>query len=168
MSAVEELTLRERLEDLPPELYDEIYSLTFTADRSFRIYASPWHKVHQGWLSVSANASSRVTINEKVSHLFHGDRASRKKFSASYWGNGSQSLMYGLRNLPPMCRLLRDKEIRPAFKMFHYLNNDGERATSGFRRLMKTALSGLPGLDFGESVLFPNQKEVPALYENWK
>ncbi|USW57217.1 hypothetical protein Slin15195_G105360 [Septoria linicola] len=143
MSAVEEPTLRERLEDLPPELYDEIYSLTFTADRSFRIYASPWHKVHQGWLSVSANASSRVTINEKVSHLFHVDRASRKKFSASYWGNGSQSLMYGL-------------------------NNDGERATSGFRRLMKTALSGLPGLDFGESVLFPNQKEVPALYENWK
>lgn len=86
-------TLRERLDALPPELWEMIYDWTFTAGAKIRMYSwepesqyfrrvtcAELHELAQGY------SNDMVTVNE-IPHLLHVDRASRKKFAESFYGN---------------------------------------------------------------------------------
>ncbi|KAF2216975.1 hypothetical protein CERZMDRAFT_93040 [Cercospora zeae-maydis SCOH1-5] len=59
--------LRDRMMALPQELFDEIYNLTFTADKQVRHITN--------------------ALSGRPPHLLHVDRHSRKKFAASYYRN---------------------------------------------------------------------------------
>ncbi|PIA89101.1 hypothetical protein CB0940_06719 [Cercospora beticola] len=86
-------TLRERLDELPPELWEMIYDLTFTADAKVRLYSQlPERKDSERLTSAKLHELAQgyskeiVTVNE-IPYLLHVDRASRNKFARSFYGN---------------------------------------------------------------------------------
>lgn len=86
-SAVEAeiLPLHSYLEELPQELYDHIYNLTFTAETGIR-YAS---KPPQG-ASEEGRKSRPLFVHPDHVGLLHVDRLSRKKFANGYFaGEGT-------------------------------------------------------------------------------
>ncbi|GIZ41103.1 hypothetical protein CKM354_000441900 [Cercospora kikuchii] len=109
------LELRERLENLPQELYDYIYDLTFTAEAKIRIYS---HENSYGpTSSMLSNATKHysqqaVEVNERPPHLLHVDRASRQKFAKSFYGNPDSTFIFSTGHFPvrekPFMGLMQD------------------------------------------------------------
>lgn len=110
-------TLRERLDELPPELWEMIYDFTFTAEERIRLYG--WHSQSQCQLDsdylisnaelhkiADVHSKKIVTVNE-VPHLFHVDRASRKKYAESFYGNPSSVFVITLGWTPKRLAHLR-------------------------------------------------------------
>ncbi|PPJ60201.1 hypothetical protein CBER1_10122 [Cercospora berteroae] len=81
------LRLRDHLEGLPQELYHYIYDLTFTAGRKRCIYV-PWT-----FTGKYDRGPGMLSINEKLPHLLHVDRRSRKKFARMYFGDPKSILV---------------------------------------------------------------------------
>ncbi|PPJ60190.1 hypothetical protein CBER1_10118 [Cercospora berteroae] len=110
-------TLRERLEALPQELYDMIYDFTFTAEAKIRLYG--WHSQSQCQLDSNyliSNAelhkiadvySKKIVTVDEIPHLFHVDRASRKKYAESFYGNPSSVFVISLGWTPKRLAHLR-------------------------------------------------------------
>ncbi|GIZ41102.1 hypothetical protein CKM354_000441800 [Cercospora kikuchii] len=105
-SSVDGCTLRERLDELAPELWKMIYDFTFTADTKVRLYnRDPGSKYGHGLTlamfreATKAYSEEVVTINE-IPHLLHVDRASREKFAQSFYGNPDSLFVVSLGSIP--------------------------------------------------------------------
>ncbi|KAK4617930.1 hypothetical protein CLAFUW4_11769 [Fulvia fulva] len=77
-------TLRQRLESLPQELYDEIYTLTFTAAPGERKICAPTKSESRA--STLSPDISRCFRGHDSANLFLVDRASSQMFAESYFG----------------------------------------------------------------------------------
>lgn len=98
-------TLRQGLDKLPPELEEMIYDFTFTADAKIRMYSrepgrrgialtrARLHELAQGY------SKEIVTVND-MPCLLHVDRASRKKFAESFYGNPNSLFIFSHYRLP--------------------------------------------------------------------
>ncbi|PIA89260.1 hypothetical protein CB0940_06720 [Cercospora beticola] len=94
-----ELELRERLENLPQELYNYIYDLTFTAEAKIRIYTydEDRGRVPAQLRDAMKHYSKRVvTVHERPPHLLHVDRASRQNFAKSFYGNPDSIFIFSV------------------------------------------------------------------------
>lgn len=87
MAAEETAQLRTRLENLPQELYDEIYDLTFAAEPGIR-YLDRF--VPEG---LKKDKIRPLFRGPDSVHLLHVDRASRAKFAKSYYGGSGAVFM---------------------------------------------------------------------------
>ncbi|CAK1358707.1 unnamed protein product [Cercospora beticola] len=94
------LDLRRHIENLPQELYDRIYDLTFTATPKVRVYcmcADTREYLRLDRQIAVFSAKLNISVNEKLPHLLHVDRCSREKFAKSYFGHpGSIFIFCGI------------------------------------------------------------------------
>ncbi|GIZ48081.1 hypothetical protein CKM354_001115600 [Cercospora kikuchii] len=122
--------LRKGLLNLPQELYDRIYDLTFTAATKIRIYR-PGHGdlVRQVLAELYEKSPSDIVVfDERLPHLFHVSRASRELFAKSYFGgDGAVFVFYApvkIWRVPiEKCHWELIKDARVAFTNSHYLVN---------------------------------------------
>ncbi|PPJ60191.1 hypothetical protein CBER1_10119 [Cercospora berteroae] len=112
------LQLRELIDRLPQELYDQIYDLTFTAESKIRIYNYGRGYTHTlAPLTVATKHHSQriVAVNESIPHLLHVDRTSRQKFAESYYGNPNSIFLFSNGLVPvrekPFLRLMKDVRL---------------------------------------------------------
>lgn len=81
--------MRQRLESLPQELYDQIYNLTFTAEpgeRKIRQSQRLGYHVLSGRQIKTGGESGRPFCGHDSIKLFLIDRASSRLFAKSYYG----------------------------------------------------------------------------------
>ncbi|KAM3424340.1 hypothetical protein BST61_g11123 [Cercospora zeina] len=79
--------LRSRLQNIPQELFDQIYDFTFTAESKIRIYLSPDSTLPSPQWLAKRYPSNLVAVNERLPDLARVDRHSRAQYKASYFGN---------------------------------------------------------------------------------
>ncbi|PPJ60197.1 hypothetical protein CBER1_10126 [Cercospora berteroae] len=78
------MALRGLLDTLPPELYNEIYDLTFTAEKRIHLLTRNTGGTEEN-LQELVQDYSFTSLNTRLPHLFHIDRASRAQFADSYF-----------------------------------------------------------------------------------
>ncbi|GIZ41107.1 hypothetical protein CKM354_000442300 [Cercospora kikuchii] len=103
------LKLRDHLERLPQELYDNIYDLTFAAASKLCIYAP--RNILDLWNVGNRYPKRIISINEKLPHLLHVDRRSRAKFAQSFFGNDTSFLAIHSSALASLCIENRHLEL---------------------------------------------------------
>lgn len=105
-SSDDTLALRTRLEtQLPAEIYNIIYDLTFTADPAIHLYGCATHCPSIDGPATAAKLASdykHVLLNKRLPHLMHVDPISRRQFAASIFG-GTYCAVLG----PCGCQRLR-------------------------------------------------------------
>ncbi|GIZ41119.1 hypothetical protein CKM354_000443500 [Cercospora kikuchii] len=149
--AEDTLALRERLEGLPQELYNEIYNLTFTAESKIRFF----YKFSNRLVSPTIGGSEtmiekRLVRNQLFSHLLHVDRASRVQFAKSHFGQGSILVTFGWQDL--LCVLSAvQKDHRPLLRL--YVRGPWCEELDEFRQGGFTARCQREGFDGLEEVL---------------
>ncbi|GIZ41110.1 hypothetical protein CKM354_000442600 [Cercospora kikuchii] len=105
MNDIDSMALRGLLNTLPPELYNEIYNLTFTAERKIHLLSQNTGGTEENHQEL-VQEHSFTTLNTRLPQLFHVDRASRAQFADSYFAtSGSIFVLY------PAPR--REKELYP-------------------------------------------------------
>ncbi|CAK1365435.1 hypothetical protein CB0940_10037 [Cercospora beticola] len=122
--------LRKSLLNLPQELHDRIYDLTFTTAPKIRIY-KPGHGdlVRQVLAELHEKSPSNIVVfDERLPHLLHVSRASRELFAKSYFGgDGAVFVFYApvkIWRVPiEKCHWELIKDARVAFTNSHYLVN---------------------------------------------
>ncbi|WPB02626.1 uncharacterized protein RHO25_007262 [Cercospora beticola] len=91
---IDSMALRALLHTLPPELYNEIYNLTFTAEKRIHLLTRNTGSTKEN-LQELLQGYNFATLNAKLPHLFQVDRASRIQFADSYFAtSGSIFVLY--------------------------------------------------------------------------
>lgn len=152
------LELHELMDMLPQELYDQIYDLTFTAEAKIRIYNfdENYGPTPAELRDATKQYSEQVvSINERIPHLLHVDRASRQKFAESYYGDPDSIFLFSMGcSFPakenPFLSLMPDVRLITWHHVAHF--NQDRRAC-----LAESAEIPAGGIDF----IF--HKDIPAL-----
>ncbi|CAK1358701.1 unnamed protein product [Cercospora beticola] len=116
--------LRDHLENVPQELYDMIYDMTFTAEPEVRVIypenvrpvgdQDPTGKLKPG-------RSIHVSRNQAFSHLLHVDRRTRARYAQSHFGQWSLMIVFGIVMLD---RLVKAMDKRHVLWMRLYLRDE--------------------------------------------
>ncbi|CAK1358706.1 unnamed protein product [Cercospora beticola] len=107
---IDSAALRGLLDTLPPELYHEIYNLTFTAEKRIHLLTRNTGSTEEEVQELLQDYSF-TTLNASLPQLFHVDRASRAQFANSYFAtSGSIFVLY------PAPR--REKDLYPFSRIF--------------------------------------------------
>ncbi|CAK1358699.1 unnamed protein product [Cercospora beticola] len=80
-------TFHDRVQSLPQELYDEIYSLTFTASPSVHVFHLSYLFSTPLASTLSPYSQNHITTNNAFPNLLHVDRHSRNKYAKSFYGD---------------------------------------------------------------------------------
>ncbi|CAK1358700.1 unnamed protein product [Cercospora beticola] len=143
--------LRERLEGLPQELYNEIYNLTFTAASKIRFsYELRFREEEPSIEGADSSIETRIVRNRLFSHLMHVDRASRTQFAKSHFGQGSILVTFGWNDLIEVLRAVQEDHL-PLLR----LCVRGERCDEldSYRQQLFTLRCQLRGFDTVEQIL---------------
>ncbi|WPB02631.1 uncharacterized protein RHO25_007267 [Cercospora beticola] len=114
--AQESLLLRRKLQQLPQELYDDIYNLTFTPDSKIRCFGHPKDRPDAA-MKVADHFSLHLTYQSAEVYdvtpfsrdsLFYVSRASRRQYAASFF---QSVIINGVAHLSPFLEIL-DPEHR--------------------------------------------------------
>ncbi|CAK1358704.1 unnamed protein product [Cercospora beticola] len=126
-------TMRSRLQDLPQELYNEIYDFTFTADAKIRVSISLDSTMPSAEWIAKRYPSHLVGVNEQLPDLSRVDRHSRQKFLKSYFGNpDSMFVVCGFKEIQNWA-LLMDPEMLALLPKIYYLGF----LTEGLREILR-------------------------------
>lgn len=170
------LALRNRLKTkLPAELYNIIYDLTFTADTKVHFFVCSHFCPHCGTgpktqrgLAISerkhnqAKSCKHMTVNARLPHLLHVDRASRRQFAASFFGGPSSFVIYGACGAEKLKLLLSaESGFRDTIREVRVMMSDGWAIHSWDPDFdVKRWLQWRFGDSFESAVVLTNELEV--------
>ncbi|PPJ60189.1 hypothetical protein CBER1_10133 [Cercospora berteroae] len=143
--------LRERLEGLPQELYNEIYNLTFTAAPKIRFFYEFCDSEKEPTIEgAKSSIEKRIVHNRLFSHLMHVDRASRLQFAKSHFGQGSILVTFGWDDLIEVLRAVQADHL-PLLRL--YVRGDWCGELDPYRQELFTVRCQLHDFDAVEQIL---------------
>ncbi|GIZ41113.1 hypothetical protein CKM354_000442900 [Cercospora kikuchii] len=151
--------MRSRLQDLPQELYNGIYDLTFTADAKIRVSIPPDSTMPSaGWIA-RRYPSHLVGVNEPIPDLSRVDRHSRQQFLESYFGNpNSMFVICGFKELQEWAFLMSAEHIALIPKIY-YLGF----LTEGLREILRERI----GIEFANKVESISHLRFREVMDTW-